>query len=176
MILKIHVWMCISVCQQVQKLNLHWRDLPAKFFFAPMHFIGQEKVQDTFLARRLGQKVPPKQNFGAKWLRDPTTRSASRSTTNCNECPSWRGSFDILRQIAIFGHYWFKSKKARKSTLCHFKPEELDWNKKTYYFYGAVPLMALITNETYIHFPRISLFSSKIYNNAYEDIFFFYHY
>ena len=33
--------------------------------------------------------------------------------------------------------------------------------------------MALITNETYIHFPRISLFSSKIYNNAYEDIFFF---
>ena len=32
--------------------------------------------------------------------------------------------------------------------------------------------MTLFTNETYIHFPRISLFSSKIYNNTYEEIFF----
>ena len=138
-----------------------------------MHFIGQEKVQDMFLARRLGQKVTPKQNFGAKWLRDPTTRSASRSIIDCNECPLWWGPFDILRQITIIGHYKFKSKKARKSTPCHLKPEEFDWNKKTYLiFSGAVPLMALITNETYIHFPRISLFSSKIYNNTYEEIFF----
>ena len=30
--------------------------------------------------------------------------------------------------------------------------------------------MTLFTNETYIHFPGISLFSSKIYNNTYEDI------
>ena len=48
----------------------------------------------------------------------------------------------------------------------------LKHKKHTYFFSGTVPLMILFTNETYIHFPRISLFSSKIYNNTYEEIFF----
>ena len=52
---------------------------PSRYFFfvAPMPFVSLEMVRDAFLAPRLSQKVPQKQNFGVKRFRDPTTRGGT---------------------------------------------------------------------------------------------------
>ena len=71
----------------------------------PLHFVSPEMVQNAFLAPHWGWKVSQKQNFGVKWIRDPTMRGAPRSITYFNGCPSWWGPLNILPQTSIFGHY-----------------------------------------------------------------------
>ena len=65
----VHVWLIL--------LMLVYGIVPQLFLPQYTLLIGQQMVRDALLAPRLGRKVLHKQNFGIKWLWDPTTRGAT---------------------------------------------------------------------------------------------------